>query len=114
MIFGLQIVSLAFSLVMIYFAVLHYRRKELNNLEIAIWLGVWSFAIITIIFPDLLKTFAKEFKFARLFDMMVVGGLILVIAMVSKAYVATKRMEKKLEDYVRKEALKDVKKTKKQ
>lgn len=113
MILGLQIISLAFTFGMLYFATLHYRRGELNTQEVVVWFGVWIFAIFAIVFPDLLQTFAKQFKFARLFDMMVIGGLILVITMVSRAYISTRRMEKKLEDFVRKEALKDVKKDKK-
>jgi len=110
MIIGLQIVTLLFSFVMVYFAALHYKRGEIDRIEIIVWFIVWSFAIVAIVFPDLLQSFAKEFKFARLFDMMVVGGLILVIAMVSKAYISTRRIEKKVEKLVREEALKNVKK----
>jgi hypothetical protein len=42
---------------------------------------------------------------------MVLGGFVLVISMVASAYVRTKRMEEKLEDLIRKKALKEVKKT---
>lgn len=113
MILGLQIITLTFSFIMIYFAILHYKRKEINRLEITAWLVVWVFTVFAIIFPDLLQSFAKQFRFARLFDMMVTGGLILVIMMVSKAYISTTRTEKKLEKLVRKDALKNVKKAKK-
>ena len=108
MILGLQITTLAFSFVMIYFAILNYKRGELKRSEVIVWL----FVIFAIIFPDLLQSFAKEFRFARLFDMMVVGGMILVIAMVSKMYIRTNRTQKKLDEFVRKEALKNVKKGK--
>ena len=112
MIIGLQLISLAFAFVMLYFATLHYRRHELTTQEVFIWSIVWIFAILAVVFPDLLQTFAREFKFARLFDMMVVGGLILVITMVSKVYISARKMEKKLEDLVRSNTLKDVKKNK--
>jgi hypothetical protein len=112
MILGLQITTLAFSFVMIYFAILNYKRGELKRSEVVIWVIVWLFVIFAIIFPDLLQSFAKEFRFARLFDMMVVGGMILVIAMVSKMYIRTNRTQKKLDEFVRKEALKNVKKGK--
>ena len=75
-----------------------------------VWTGIWLFAVLAIVFPDLLQTFAKEFKFARLFDMMVVGAFILVFTMVAKAYIAARRMERKIDDYVRQDALKNVKK----
>ncbi len=110
MILGLQIISIIFALLMIYFAVLHKRRGELSRTEIISWTTIWILTIIVVIFPEMLRTFAKTFFITRLFDLMVVGGFILVITMVTRAYVGTKRMEKKIEDYVRRESLKDVKK----
>lgn len=106
MIIGLQIVAILFSFCMIYFAVLNYKRGELNGAEIAGWLAVWVGTIIIVIFPEILRTFAKTFLFARVFDMMVVGAFILVIAVASAAYIKTRRNEKKLEELVRKLSLK--------
>jgi hypothetical protein len=110
MIIGLQVIALLFAFTMIYFAVLHFKRGELNGTEIALWLVMWTVAIIVIIFPELLQSFAKTFLVTRVFDLMVIGGFILVISMVSIAYVRTKSLEKKLEEMVRREALKDKKK----
>jgi hypothetical protein len=110
MIIGLQIIALLFSFSMVYFALLHYKRGELNGLEIGSWLLMWIVAIVIIIFPELLQGFAKTFLVTRVFDLMVIGGFILVISLVGSAYVRTKKLEKKLEDLVRREALKDKKK----
>jgi len=112
MMFFLQIISILFALTMIYFALLNYRRKELSINEIFTWMMIWVGVIFTIIFPDILRKFAETFFFARLFDMLVVGGFILVIMMVAKNYVTMNRLEKKLEKYVRKEALGKRKNTK--
>jgi hypothetical protein len=106
MIIGLQIIALLFAFSMVYFAVLHFKRGEINGTEIGSWLVMWLFAIVVIVFPELLKNFAKTFLVTRVFDLMVIGGFILVISMVASAYVRTKKLEKKLEDLVRKEALK--------
>jgi len=106
MIIGLQIIAILFALCMIYFAVLSYKRQELNGLEIASWLIMWGFAIVVITFPELLRTFARTFLVTRVFDLMVIGGFILVISMVSSAYLRTKKNEKKLEDLARKLSLK--------
>ena len=106
MIIGLQIIAILFSLTMVYFAVLNYKRGEINGTEIVGWMIIWIGTIIIVVFPELLRTFAKTFLFARVFDMMVVGALILVILIVSSAYMRTKRNEKKLEDLVRKLSLK--------
>lgn len=111
MIIGLQIIALLFAFSMIYFAVHSYKRKELNHMEAGAWLLVWSFAILIIVFPELLRTFATTFLLTRVFDLMVIGGFILVISLVGSAYLRTKRNEKKLEDLVRELAIKE--KTKK-
>ena len=110
MIIGLQVVALLFAFSMIYFAVLHYKRGEINGMEIGSWLVMWVFAIVVIVFPELLKNFASTFLVTRVFDLMVIGGFILVISMVASAYVRTKKLEKKLEELVRQEALKGKKK----
>ena len=113
MILGLQIIAILFAFAMIYFAVLHRRRGEIDRTEIILWVVIWIATIIIVVFPELLRRFAQTFFITRLFDFMVVGGFVLVMAMVARTYVGTKRMEKKLEEYVRREALKNAKKKKK-
>lgn len=97
---------------MVYFAVLHYKREEINGVEIFSWLLIWAFTIVVVVFPELLKTVANTFLVTRVFDLMVVGGFIVVISMVSSSYVRTKRHERKLEEYVRKDSLKNPKRSK--
>jgi hypothetical protein len=109
MIIGLQIIALLFSFSMVYFAVLHYKREELSRVEIGSWLVLWLATIIIVVFPNLLQEFAKTFFVTRVFDLMVIGGFIVVISMVSSAYIRTKKLEKKLEDLVRRDALKNKK-----
>lgn len=94
---------------MIYVAVLHFKRKELRKSEIIAWVSMWTAAVIIIIFPKLLRTFANTFLVTRVFDLMVICGFVLVISMVGSAYIRTKRIEKKLEDMIRKEAIKKAK-----
>lgn len=106
MIIGLQIIALLFAFSMIYFAVLNYKRGEINGAEIASWLVMWALVIVVVIFPELLQNFAKTFLVTRVFDLMVIGGFILVISLASTAYIRTKRNEKRLEELVRKLSLK--------
>ena len=113
MIVGLQISALIFSLVMIYFALIHYKKGVLNGVEMFFWLLIWVFSIFAVVFPDLLKIFARTFLFARLFDMMVFGGFFLVILLATKSYITTKKLEKKLEDLVRKQSFQYAKKKQK-
>lgn len=106
MIIGLQIIALLFAFTMIYFAVLNYKRNEINAAELLGWLVIWIGVCSVVIFPELLRAFASTFLVTRVFDLMVIGGFVLVISLVSAAYIKSKRNEKKLEDLVRKLSLK--------
>jgi hypothetical protein len=110
MIIGLQIVALLFSFSMVYFAVLHFKRGELSAKEITSWLLLWLATIIIVVFPELLQDFARTFSVARVFDLMVIGGFVVVISLVGSAYIRTKKLEKKLRDLVRRDALKNKRK----
>lgn len=113
MITGLQLVAIVFALIMIYFAYLHYRRKEIGKIEIISWWVIWVTTIIIIIFPDLLRNFASKFFITRVFDLMVVGGFILVIFLSYRAYVKTRNLEEIIDNFIRKEGLKELKNAKK-
>lgn len=105
MILGLQIISLIFVLIMLYFAYLHYRRGEINGVEMLFWLISWIGAVIIIIFPEVFKMFSQTIAISRAFDLAVLGGFILIIPMVYIAYIKTKRIEKKIEKMIREDAL---------
>ncbi len=107
MIIGLQLLAIVFALIMIYFAYLHFMRGELSKSEIISWWGIWVVTIVITIFPDLLSGFAKTISINRVFDLMVVGGFILVIVLSYKAYIGTKKLEHKINEFIRKESIKD-------
>lgn len=112
MILGIQIIAIIFALIMIYFAYLHYNRNEINAAEIMIWYVIWGATIVIVIFPQLMEQFARTFAISRVFDLMVIGGFVLVISLVYVAYVRTKRLDRKIEEYTRNEALSQLKKLK--
>ena len=109
MILGLQLIAIFFGLSLIYLALLNYRRKEIDRSEFVSWTVIWSLTIFVVIFPEILRSFALKFFITRLFDMIVVGGFILVIFMVARIYVKVRRMENKFEKFIRREALKKLK-----
>lgn len=106
MIETVQFGAIIFSFTMIYFALIHYKKGTLNRSEIFLWCLIWIVAILIVIFPDFIRVFAKTFFFARLFDMVVFGGFVLVILLSSKAYIITRKNERKMEELVRKNAIK--------
>ena len=106
MIIGLQITGFIFALLMIYLSIVHYKKGSLNGIEITIWLVIWTLVIFAVIFPEILRTYSQAFAVSRLLDLLISGGFILIISMISVLYLKTKKIEKKLEDLIRKDALK--------
>lgn len=105
MILGLQVIAFVFALIMIYFAYLNFRRGEINILEIFCWFIAWIGAILVVVFPSIFGQFAEKIAISRAFDLAVIGGFILLTPIVYISYIKTKKLEKKLEQYVREEAL---------
>lgn len=109
MILGLQVIALIFSLIMIYFAYLHFRRGEINGLEIIFWFAAWIGAIFMALFPEIFRSFSARIAISRAFDLAMIGGFILITPIVYMAYVRTKRLERKLEELIREEAKRELK-----
>lgn len=106
MIIGLQITGILFSLFMIYFSLLHYKKGQLNGIEISSWIVIWVAVILIVIFPEIVRVHAASFAISRLLDLLIGGAFIVIFIMVASSYVKVNRVEKKLEDLVRKLALK--------
>lgn len=109
MILGLQLVALIFALIMIYFAYLHYRKGDINGFEILFWLIAWIGAIFITLFPDIFRTFTNTIAISRPLDLAILGGFILVIPLIYSSYIRSKRLEKKVDEFIRKETLDKIK-----
>lgn len=109
MILGLQITGILFSLSMIYFALLHYKKGNLSGMEIYSWIAIWVAVILIVLFPEIVRTYAVSFSVSRVLDLLIAGGFIVVIIMVTSAYLRVSQTEKRIDELVRKLALKDKK-----
>jgi hypothetical protein len=109
---GIQLVAIIFSLFMIYFATIHYRKGEINGMEMLLWTIVWIGALLIVTFPDIVRVFSRTFLISRIFDLMTMGGFILVISMTVKNYLTNRKIERKIEKMVRKDAIEDAKTSK--
>lgn len=107
MILGLQITGILFSLFMIYFALLHYKKGQLNGMEISSWITIWVLVILIVIFPEVVRVYANSFAISRVLDLLIGGAFVVIFIMVAGSYVKVNKVEKKLEDLVRKLALKE-------
>lgn len=106
---GIQIVAIIFALWMIYFTFLHFRRGEFTKSELIIWQVLWIGLIVVVIYPNSVKFVLNTFKISRAFDLIVIVGMVVLFGITFRNYVLLRRVERKLEDMVRKESLREVK-----
>ncbi len=106
-ILGVQIIGVLFSLFMIYYSFLHFKRKEFTLKEFGFWLAAWALLILFAVFPKTLEPLAKGFGFARIMDLVIVVGFIFLIGVITYTYTIVRKTQNKIEEIVRKVAIKD-------
>ncbi|HLC96343.1 MAG TPA: DUF2304 domain-containing protein [Candidatus Nanoarchaeia archaeon] len=107
MILGIQIVGVLFGLAMLYITFLHGKRKEFTSKEGIFWIVAWVGFIILVVFPNVLDFIASDLlNISRTLDFLIILGFIFLIGISFYNYVLIRKGQKKLEDLVRKLALK--------
>lgn len=111
-ILGVQIIAILFAIFMVYVAFLHWKRKDIDGGEIFFWVILWLGFIVITLFPDLLQIITKKLFFTRVMDFLMVAAFMILAFLGFQNHVSNRRMERKIEELVRKEATKDVGKKK--
>ena len=106
MILGVQLLGVLFGLFMIYLTFLYRKRKELDQKESAVWFIMWAIFIAISLFPGILSPIVRSLSFARTMDMLVIMGFMVVIGIGFYNYHVLRNTQKKVEEIVRKVALK--------
>jgi hypothetical protein len=109
-----QLVALLFALFMMYVVSIHYKKKTLSLMEVSWWYSIWFIFVVISLFPNLLLGVVHALNFARVFDLLVVAALMVLSILVFVNYFAQKEANRKLEKYVRQDAIRSAQlKTKK-
>ncbi|MEK6950182.1 MAG: DUF2304 domain-containing protein [Nanoarchaeota archaeon] len=103
--FWIQFLGVLFGAAMIYFTFVKYKRKELNRPEFLFWLSCWILLMVIAIIPYALDPIIAPLHFYRRLDFFVVLGFFVLLMFGFHNYASLKKMEKKLELFVRQEAL---------
>jgi len=104
--FWIQFLGIVFGVSMMYFTFVRYKRQELKGTELIIWFAGWIGLIIVAIIPSVLDFIIDPLNFYRRLDFFVVVGFFALLGLGFYNYSCTKRMERKLEIFVRREAIK--------
>ena len=111
-ILGVQIIAVLFAIFMIYVAFLHWKRKDINGGEIFFWIFLWLGFIVVTLFPDILQNLTKKLFFTRVMDFLMVIAFMILAFLGFQNHISNRRMERKIEELIRKEAIKNVEKKK--
>ena len=100
-----QIGATLFALFMMYVVSIHKRKSRLSLIEVSFWYSMWFSFIVISIFPNLLLGISSALNFQRVFDLLLVLALMVLTALVVMSYFTQKENQKKLETFVRKQAI---------
>ncbi len=103
--FWIQFSGVLFGVAMLYFTFVKYKRKELSPVELGMWFGIWLLLICIALIPNFLDPIIEPLNFYRRLDFFVVLGFFVLLGLGFYNYSTVKKMEKKLEQYVRQDAL---------
>lgn len=101
-----QIIASLFALFMIYTVTLYNKKRTLGPGESSFWITIWSFFILIAVFPDLLTGISRQLNFARVFDLLLVGALMVLTSISFYNYLRHKALELRIERLVRETAVK--------
>ena len=100
-----QIIAVFFALFMFYVVRVNYKKNRIGVMELSFWYSLWFLFIVMALFPDLLRGIAQALKFGRVFDLLLVGALMILSILVVSNYFLQKENKKRLEDFVRTNAI---------
>jgi hypothetical protein len=96
--FGIQVLGIAFGLFMFYLAFVSFKRRDLSRAGFALWGFIWASFLFAVVFPDALSGLAGRLNFIRLLDLLMVASFMILFGMSFWMYKAIGRMERKLVD----------------
>ncbi|MDO8510808.1 MAG: DUF2304 domain-containing protein [Nanoarchaeota archaeon] len=105
--FWIQLLGIMFGTAMMYFTFVKYKRKELSKKEVLIWFAGWILMVMVAIKPSSLDFISSNLNFYRRLDFFVVLGFFVILGLGFFNYSTVKKLERKLERYVRKEAIEE-------
>jgi len=104
----IQFSGIIFGSAMLYFTFVKYKRKELTSSEFWSWSITWILLIVIAIIPSSLDAIIAPLNFYRRLDFFVVFGFFVLLGIGFYNYSIVKKMERKLEVFVRQEAISKV------
>lgn len=104
-----QIVLIVFLLFAVSRVVLRFRGGALSARGFVFWVGLFSFAIIAVLFPKLTGELAKAAGIGRGADAVIYASLVLLFYLIFRLHIFIEDLRHEITTLVRKLSLKDAK-----
>ena len=105
---AVQLLACAFAAAMMYGTYVAYRRRQFGTGGLVLWERIWAGLVFVSLVPGLFQPLARSLRVARLMDLVVVVGMLVLGAVTFRNYVMVQRLHSQLEQLVRAQALADV------
>lgn len=102
----LQIVLLAFALLMTYSLFLHWKKKNITNKFFFTWLCIFFVFVFLAMFPKVLEPLMRELFIVRVMDLGMIGTFMILTYVTVENNIKIKNLEKTIEKLVRRIAIK--------
>ena len=102
----LQIVLLAFAILMVYSLFLHWKKKDISNNLFFFWVFIFLVFVFIAVFPKILEPLLKELFLVRVMDLGMIGTFMILTYVTIENNIKIKNLETKIEKLVRRIALK--------
>jgi hypothetical protein len=102
MLLGIQLIGILFSLVMIYFTFLYFKRCDYGKFAFFVWMIIWCSFLVLVTIPKLVYNVMNLLSIERTADFFVSGALLVFSVIIFKLYISNKKLQKKMEIVVRK------------
>ena len=104
----LSLLSIIFSLVMIYITQINYKNKILGKLNYLVWIGIWVMIILVSIRPEIVDVYFEENYKIDIFYILSVISILFLLILNYFLFLKLNILEKKINTLIRSKSLKDI------
>tara|TARA_Y100001980_G_C14458164_1_gene240631 strand:+ start:455 stop:808 length:354 start_codon:yes stop_codon:yes gene_type:complete len=104
----LSILSITFSIIMIYITQINYKKKYLNKLSYLLWIGIWALIIFASLRPNYIDNYFIDNYKIDIFYLLSVISIITLVILFYISQIKINILEKKINKLIRADSLKDI------
>jgi hypothetical protein len=80
-------------------------KQHVQAVEFYVWIAIWIVFIFLAVFPQSMSGFTQSLKITRIFDLLQIIAMMILVYLTFNNRIAYRRLEKKLEKVIRKNAI---------